>query len=59
MTAPLLIPLLSVLLLCGSAQADSIETIQLHNRPAAEVIPIEFVVRGFIAGSGWKPRTTN
>ena len=40
MTAPLLIPLLSLLLLCGSAQADSIETIQLHNRPAAEVIPI-------------------
>jgi hypothetical protein len=39
-TAPLLIPLLSLLLLCGSAQADSIESIQLHNRPAAEVIPI-------------------
>jgi len=36
----LLISLLGVVLLSGIAQADSIETIQLQNRPAAEVIPI-------------------
>lgn len=39
MIRPLLVALLS-LLLCASAQADSIETIQLQNRPAAELIPI-------------------
>jgi len=36
----LFIPILGFLLFCGIAQADSIETIQLQNRPAAELIPV-------------------
>lgn len=33
-------PLLGLLLWCCAAGADSIETIQLHHRPAAELIPL-------------------
>ena len=57
MTRPLLIPLLGLLLLCSSARADSIETIQLQNRPAAEVIPIiqpMLDAGGSVSGQGFQ-----
>ena len=36
----LLVPLLALCLTALTAQADSITTIQLHNRPAEEIIPL-------------------
>jgi hypothetical protein len=56
-TRALLIPLLGLLLLCGSAQADSIETIQLQHRPAAEIIPIiqpMLDAGGSVSGQGFQ-----